>query len=298
MITSDHQPLVSIILVNYNGIGVIGNCLRSLNQWLKTIPHEIIVVDNNSQDGSPELVEQQFSEVQLIRLENNRGFGAGNNAGARIAKGEFLLLLNTDTELTGDILPVLVSLMKEHPEVGIIGPKLLNPDGTLQISTAWEISIQGESKTRKRLKQYEFPAYQIDIDKAFNHTHAVDVIVGAAFFIRKHLFDDLGGFDERFFMYFEESDLCQRARGLGWKIFYTPEVSLIHILGHSVDKISDLMKVEYRRSQLYYYQKHRPLWEQILLRIYLVIKFSVAVLRSPTAIHLKLLKLPFTWRIA
>jgi GT2 family glycosyltransferase len=279
--SDDRSPLVSIILVNYNGIAVIDPCLRSLQHFLHSVPYEVIIVDNCSTDGSAEFIEHHFPQFHLLRQTVNHGFGTGNNIGARMATGEFLLLLNTDTQLISDILLPLILLMKQHPEAGIIGPKLLNPDGSLQLSTAWAVSWKGEFKTRQRLKQYENPTHQRSILQRFEQCHEVDVVVGAALFIRKKLFDQLGGFDEQFFMYFEESDLCRRAQMLGWKILYTPEVSVIHVRGHSTDQISARMMIEYRRSQLYYYLKHRPLWEQICLRLYLLVKFAIATLRSP-----------------
>jgi hypothetical protein len=291
MMVEDRAPVVSIILVNYNGVDVIVECLRSLQQFLHTIPYEIILVDNASQDGSPDLIESNFPQVQLLREQKNWGFGAGNNLAAKVAKGEFLFLLNTDTQLTSDILPSLIRLMKEYPDVGIIGPKLLNPDESLQLSTAWKISIAGEYKTLQQLKAYENPQYRTAVEQKFEAAQAVDIVVGAAFLIRKSLFDQLGGFDETFFMYFEESDLCQRARELGWKVLYTPEVSVIHIRGYSVDKVSDRMDLEYRKSQLYYYQKHRPLWEQIVLRLYLLLKFSLSSLRTFNSANLKFIML-------
>ena len=290
-INSDRSPLISIILVNYNGVDVIVDCLRSLQQFLHTIPYEIIVVDNASQDGSPDLIESNFPQVQLLQEQKNWGFGVGNNLAAKVAKGEFLFLLNTDTQLTSDILPSLIRLMKEYPDVGIIGPKLLNPDESLQLSTAWKISIAGEYKTLQQLKAYENPQHRAAVEQKFEAAQAVDIVVGAAFLIRKSLFDQLGGFDETFFMYFEESDLCQRARELGWKVLYTPEVSVIHIRGYSVDKVSDRMNLEYRKSQLYYYQKHRPLWEQIVLRLYLLLKFSLSSLRTFNSANLKFIML-------
>jgi GT2 family glycosyltransferase len=288
---NDRTPLVSIILVNYNGADVVLDCLRSLEQFPQSISYEVIVVDNASQDGSPDLIESYSPPVKLIRQLENRGFGAGNNIAAKVATGEFLFLLNTDTQVTGDILPVLLRLMKDYPDAGIIGPKLLNPDGSLQLSTAWNISLAGESKTRQQLKTYAEPSQKAAIEQRFNTLQDVDILVGAAFFVRKKLFDELGGFDESFFMYFEESDLCRRAKNLGWRILYTPEASVIHIRGHSVNKMSDRMALEYRKSQLYYYQKHRPLWEQILLRFYLLLKFLVPTLVRFNSFGLRFLSL-------
>ncbi|MEP1062456.1 MULTISPECIES: glycosyltransferase family 2 protein [Cyanophyceae] len=282
--------VVSIILVNYNGAEVVLDCLRSLLQFLHTVPYEIIVVDNASTDSSAALIAQHFPTVKLIIQAENRGFGAGNNVGATEAKGEFLFLLNTDTLLTSDVLPPLIMLMKEYPSVGIIGTKLLNADGTLQLSVADEISIFGEYNTLKQLKQYTDPQQRDAIEQRFQHVQTVDIVIGAAFFIRRSLFETLSGFDETFFMYFEESDLCQRSRDRGWQVLYTPDVPIIHLGGYSVGKVSDRMRLEYRWSQIYYYQKHRPLWEQVVLRVYLIVKFTIAALKAPSPINLKILR--------
>lgn len=286
----DRAVLVSIILVNYNGAEVVLNCVRSIVQFLHAVPYEVIVVDNASTDGSAALMAE-FPTVQLIRQAENQGFGAGNNVGAKQAKGEFLLLLNTDTLLLSDVLPSLVALMQAHSDVGIIGTKLLNPDGTLQLSVAAEISLTGEYQTLKQLKQYTVPQQRAVLEQTFNQIQSVDIVIGAVFFMRKALFEALNGFDETFFMYFEESDLCQRSRDRGWRVLYTPDVAIIHLGGYSVSKVSERMQLEYRRSQLYYYQKHRPLWEQIVLRLYLLLKFTIATLKSFKPINLKLLHL-------
>ena len=287
----DHTIVVSIILVNYNGAEVVLECLRSLQQYLHTISSEIIVVDNASTDDSAALISENFPTVQLLQQKENRGFGAGNNVGATHAKGEFLFFLNTDTLLISDVLPPLITLMKEHPDVGIIGTKLLNADGSLQLSIASEISIAGEYKTLKQVKYSNSPQQQEAIAQRFDQTQTVDIVIGAAFFMRRVLFESLNGFDETFFMYFEESDLCQRSRDRGWKILYTPDASIIHLGGYSVGKVSDRMRLEYRRSQLYYYRKHRPVWEQILLRFYLAVKFMIAALKSLSPIDRAILYL-------
>lgn len=287
----DRAVLVSIILVNYNGADVVLDCLRSLVQCLHAIPYEIIVVDNASTDGSAALIDKNFPTVQLIQQAENRGFGAGNNVGAKRAKGEFLFLLNTDILLISDVLPPLVALMKEHSDVGIIGTKLLNADDSLQLSVAAEISLVGEYQTLKQLKQYNKPQQRKAIEQQFEQIQVVDIVIGASFFIRQSLFEALYGFDETFFMYFEESDLCQRVRDRGWRILYTPEVSITHLGGYSVSKVSEQMQVEYRRSQLYYYQKHRPAWEQFALRLYLLLKFAIAASKSFNPSDLKILRL-------
>ena len=265
-------PLVSIIIVNYNGADVIIECLESLCTNLKQISYEIIVVDNASQDGSPESIIRQFSKVILLQQPKNLGFGAANNIGVNHARGEFIFFLNSDTVLINDILPTLIAKINQSPQVGIIGPKLLNSDGSFQFSVSKEISILGEFQTLQQVKQYRNPATRSTLAQIYGYEQNVDIVVGAAMLMRRSLFKEVGGFDESFFMYFEESDLCKRVRDLGYTILYTPEANLIHLGGYSVAKVAGVMATEYRRSQCYYYQKHRPFWEQWLLNFYLAIK--------------------------
>lgn len=287
---------ISIILVNYNGADVLIDCLNSLEKFIPQDNCEIIVVDNNSQDNSVDILNDKFPHIKLIKLPKNVGFGSGNNAGAKVAKGEFIFLLNTDTILESNILLHLIELMSENPDVGIIGPKLLFPDKSFQISFSPEISIKGEFTARKLHKNAENKNKLHIIEEDFQDIKEVDIVVGAAFFIRADLFNLLGGFDEKFFMYFEESDLCQRVKNKGYKVLYTPHVSLIHIRGYSVNKISNKMAVEYRRSQIYYYHKHRPMWEILLLRIYLLFKFLSEYIKTSNPYSLEIIKLIFMYK--
>jgi GT2 family glycosyltransferase len=287
---------ISIILVNYNGADVLIDCLNSLERFIPKDNCEIIIVDNNSQDNSVDILNDKFPHIKLIKLPKNVGFGAGNNAGAKVAKGEFLFLLNTDTILTNNILPHLLELMSVNIDIGVIGPKLLFPDESFQISFSPEISLKGEFAARKLHKDAEVKNKLDLIEQDFQDIKEVDIVVGAAFFIRADLFNLLGGFDEKFFMYFEESDLCKRVRNKGYEIIYTPHVSLIHIRGHSVNKISNKMAVEYRCSQIYYYHKHRPLWEILILKIYLVLKFLYEYLKTSNPYSLEIIKLIFMYK--
>ncbi|WP_434687187.1 glycosyltransferase family 2 protein [Pseudanabaena minima] len=287
---------VSIILVNFNGEDVLVDCLSSLEKFIPKHNAEIIVVDNNSQDNSINIIESKFPDIRLIKLTQNLGFGAGNNAGAREAKGDFLFLLNTDTIVTSNFLPHLLELMYSNLDVGIIGPKLVFPDGKFQISFSPAICFAGEIKAKKMHKS-SYDENKLDlIEKEFQSIKVVDIVVGAAFFIRKDLFDLLGGFDERFFMYFEESDLCKRVRDKGYKVLYTPHISIIHLRGHSVKKSSNKMSLEYRRSQIYYYHKHCQSWEILCLKIYLLFKFLYEYLKSPNFYNLEIIKLVFVYK--
>lgn len=282
---------VSIILVNYNGDQVTIDCLHSIQQQLQAIPYEVIVVDNASSDQSADWVAAQFPTVKLLRQSQNRGFGTGNNMGAAIAQGQYLFLLNTDTILTQDLLPCLVELMEQNPYLGIIGPQLRNADGTLQLSTARSISLWGEyCDLQQKLAYQKYPERRARICRQFQVAQEVDIVMGAALFIRRSLYRELQGFDEQFFMYLEESDLCHRAKLAGWKILYTPAVSLIHLGGYSINKTVDRLRLAYRRSQIYYYSKHRPWYEQLLLRLYLVLKFAHGALCQRQPLHISVLR--------
>lgn len=266
------QFQVSIVIVNYNGADVILACLNSIFQHFESAKLEVIVVDNASQDGSPELIAQKFPEVRLIRQAVNVGFGAANNAGVHHAQGQYLFLLNSDTLIQSNILPTLISKLESAPHIGIVGPRLLNPDGSFQLSTAYEIGIWGEWRTLQEVKKYRHSANRPALAQQYGTDQFVDIVVGAAMLMRRSHFLDIGGFDETFFMYFEESDLCQRFRDAGYQILYTPDVSVTHIGGYSVAQTAGKMAAEYRRSQRYYYQKHRSQWEQWVLHRYLTFK--------------------------
>ncbi|MBW4673528.1 MAG: glycosyltransferase family 2 protein [Desmonostoc geniculatum HA4340-LM1] len=287
---------VSIILVNYNGADVLVDCLNSLEKFIPRDNYEIILVDNNSEDNSVSIVDDIFPNIKLIKLPENVGFGAGNNVGAKVAQGKFLFLLNTDTILTSNILPHLIELMSANLNVGVIGTKLLFPDGSFQVSFSPKIGIKGEMEAKIIHDNAQNKNKLKIIEQNFKDIKEVDIIVGAAFFIRADLFNLLGGFDEKFFMYFEESDLCQRVRNAGYKILYTPHASLIHIRGHSVKKISNKMAVEYRRSQIYYYYKHLSMWEILILKIYLLLKFLYEYLKTSNPYNLEIIKLVFMYK--
>ncbi|MBT9316763.1 glycosyltransferase family 2 protein [Leptothoe spongobia] len=268
----DLSPLISIIIVNYNGADVILDCLRSIYERCSSVTFEVIVIDNASSDGSLGQIHQEFPQVSLLTQDTNLGFGKANNIGVRYAQGEFLFFLNSDTLIPTDILLSLLTKLTQSSDVGIVGPRLLNTDGSFQLSVSKEISILGEFQTLQQVRRYRDQATRKSLSQLYSHDQFVDIVVGAAMFMRRSLFQQVGGFDETFFMYLEESDLCKRVRDLGYTILYTSDISLIHIGGYSVAKASETMAKEYRRSQRYYYKKHRPVWEQWLLAAYLSCK--------------------------
>jgi N-acetylglucosaminyl-diphospho-decaprenol L-rhamnosyltransferase len=271
---------ISVVLVNHNEFERTRNAVASVQQC--SPESEIIVVDNGSTDGSVESLRREFPGVRLVPLPENRGFGAGNNKGAAVALGEFLFFLNADTLLLEDTPNLLVRLLESNPTVAACGPKVANEDHTFQISFGLDPSLLNEWKVRRirrRLDRRD-PSVQRRLESRFSTEREVDWITGAALMIRRDVFKKVGGFDERFFMYFEDADLCRRVRNLGFKILYAPGTQVIHFGGNKELSPASKITLEYRRSQLHYYRKHVGVIGYSLLRFYLLCKFSFRWLAS------------------
>ena len=246
---------VTAIVVTYNAAPWIERSLESL----RGAEAELIVVDNGSTDGTVELVRERFPEARLVEHEN-RGFGAGNNAGMRLGSGGYFLLLNPDAWLTGDALEQLVAFADAHPEAGVVGPKLLNPDGTLQRSvrgypTPWRIATEyfflRKLAPRSRLLNAFFGA-------GFDHesVRTAEFLPGACLLVRREAVDSIGGFDEDFFLMSEEVDWCYRFRQAGWDVLFYPGAEVVHVIGASHNPV--LFK-EIVRGHLRFLRKHRGL---------------------------------------
>ncbi len=244
MIARDHQqPDISVIIVNYNVKDFLFNCLQSLRNALNTLSAEVIVVDNNSIDGSLAYLSPLFPEVRFIGLEENKGFGKANNLGFEAARGNFVLFLNPDTLVSEDTFVVLLNYMREHPEVGLSGCKLLNHDGTFQLACRRGFPTPWVSFTKIFGLQALFPRSRVfggynQTFRSVDETYWVDAVSGAFMFIRREALEQSGGFDPDYFMYGEDLDLCYRISRNGWKIAYVHSTSVIHFKGESTKRSS------------------------------------------------------------
>ncbi len=226
---------LSVIIVSYNTRDVTLECLRRLRDGLGGIAAEVIVVDNASHDGSPEQIRDQFGDVQLIASQRNLGFGSANNIAMQRAKGRYVLLLNSDAYVEQAAIGALKGYLEAHDNAGVVGPKLLNADGTLQRSCfryptpmrAWleNMGIARLCKPRSRLGDYR--------QWAHDEAGPVDWAVGACLLVRHEVIERVGGFDERFFMYAEETDWQKRIRDAGWSIHFNPAARVMHLGGAS-----------------------------------------------------------------
>jgi GT2 family glycosyltransferase len=259
---------VSVIIVNFNGAKYTGACLASLFRYHPRETLDVIVVDNHSSDGSVESLTKEFPDVRFIALEENKGFGAANNAGVKHALCERLLFVNNDTLFIEEIITGLGNALNADPKNGMVGPKLLNEDRTFQRSFGPFPTVV----TEYRMKQSSAEPQHID-DLADAATCTVDWLTGAAFMMDKTVFNAVGGFDERFFLYFEDIDLNKKVRNEGYKICYVPSVQLIHLGGRSYGSMNPAIAFEYRRSQLHYYDTHNSAAQSLLLRGYIAVKY-------------------------
>lgn len=264
---------VSVILVSYNTLDLTRNCLKSLYEKTNGVNFEIFVVDNNSKDGSPEMVEREFPDVKLIRNSENKGFGAANNIAIKNSNAKYVFCLNTDTLLTGNSIKQFFDYMEQNPDVGAAGGQLTDVDGNF-------VSSVGIFAGTKRLLfslfglRYIFPRYykkKFALVKAVNYEKIteVDSISGANLFLRKNLIDKIGAFDEQFFMYFEETDLCYRIHKAGYKVMFLPESKIIHLEGKS---FSPLKMRYHRSSMLRYYKKNVGYLPYLILRFLFFVK--------------------------
>lgn len=226
---------VSVIIVNYNTKELLRACLNSLYDQTRALDYEIIVVDNHSQDGSLEMLQENFSGVVMLALPENIGFGRANNEGIKIARGRNIFLLNPDTLLVNNAIKILSDFLDEHEDVGVCGGNLYTKN--LQPTHSYMLripSLLGELNNMLFGYLYRW-YYGSNIE--FNFTEKpieVGYVTGADMMIRKSVLDEVGGFDVDFFMYFEETELSWRIRKAGYRIMNVPHSKIIHLEGQSI----------------------------------------------------------------
>lgn len=245
---------VSVIVVNHNTRDLLRDCLRSVRAEGVGLPTQVIVVDNASSDGSAAMVRAEFPEVHLIESPANLGFSKANNAGLRASSSPFALLLNSDARLRRGALRVMISFMEARPDVGIVGPQLLHADGSLQLSCGIPPTVWTEV-CNKLLLHIPFPFFKMG-DWAHDRGREVGWVTGACLLARRAMLDWIDLLDEGMFMYYEDLDLCFRARQAGWKICYVPDAQVIHLGGATSRRAFGPMLVASGRSSFYFFRKH------------------------------------------
>jgi GT2 family glycosyltransferase len=228
--------MLSILIVNYNAGRLLKDCIKSIYRETLTIPFDIWVVDNNSQDNSITIIKQYYPKVNVIENRTNIGFAKANNMALSKSKTDYWLLLNPDTVVRDNAIEKVVKFMDRNPEVGIVGCRVLNEDGTLQFACRRSIPTPRVAFFRLSGLSRLFPNSKITAKYNLtyldpNETNEVDAVSGAFLMIRREVVDNIGMLDERFFMYGEELDWCLRTKKAGWTVMYYPDAEIIHYKG-------------------------------------------------------------------
>jgi GT2 family glycosyltransferase len=251
---------LSIVIICWNDLKVIRDCLRSIYEGTHSTEFEVIVSDNGSSDGSVDFIRRSYPAVQIVENRANLGFAKGNNAGIRVSQGDYVLILNPDTIVHDGSLDRFVVFADRHPEAGAFGCRVLNVDGTYQTSARLFPTVRRYWVSALNLKHLaafssifvyeEYPRWRGETERV------IDWQSGCCVMFRGDLLRKLNGFDEQFFYHFEEVDLCRRVWDAGFSIVYTPEAVITHLGGQSVSRFPIRFEIEKHRSRYKYFYKH------------------------------------------
>lgn len=267
---------ISVVIVSWNARRHLIECLSSLWPELTGLRSEVIVVDNASTDGSSAAVLEQFPDVKLIQNYENLGFARANNIGIARSYGRYILLVNSDVLLLEGCIRKMFSYMERNPDAGVLGPRILNPDHTLQLSCTRFPTLRGALlsavglETAFRSLRY-FPHKGIE---------EVDVISGCFMMVRRRALDRVGPLDEAFFIYAEDKDWCKRFRDGGWKAVYFPHASAIHHGGASSKNMPVSFYIEMQKANLQYWEKHRGSTARAVYSGIILVHQSIRFLRG------------------
>lgn len=305
---------LSIIIVSWNVRDLLRACLTSLtnderratkdateaSSFVLRPSSELIVIDNASADGSAAMVAAEFPAVRLIANAENVGFTRGNNQGLAVARGRYVFFLNPDTEVVGDALVTMVTYLDAHPEVGALGPQLCYGDGSLQSScrrfptfatalfestplawhwpaNPWARRYRMEDRVSgiKNQETGEKGRDEVTSDSSVPIGQDVDWVVGAALMVRREILAQVGGFDEGYFMYSEELDLCRRIKEAGWQMVYLPAAQIIHHEGKSSEQVVAARHIRFQTSKVRYFRKFQGPIQAEALRVFILASFAV-----------------------
>jgi GT2 family glycosyltransferase len=256
---------LSIIIVNYRSRGLVRTCLRGIAKAKIRYSYEVLVVDNASNDGCVEMIWREFPDVRVFAAESNRGLASGNNIGIRAANGRYLLIINPDIALFEGMVERLIDYLERNPNVALVAPKLINPDGTIQYSIyrfptlltplLRRTFLANLPSAKKILRSY----LMFDWDR--NKSGPVDWVLGACMLVRREAYNVIGEMDERYFLYFEDVDWCRRFWAAGYEVHYVSEAQLVHYHRRLSAEIPGLSGIFTRATRI-----HITSWMRYLLK--------------------------------
>jgi GT2 family glycosyltransferase len=266
---------LSVLLVNFNDRPHLGECLSSIENTAGSLAYEIIVVDNDSADGSQAYITRHFPKVKLIANNVNLGFAKANNQGIRESCGEFILFLNTDAAVQPGALDRLIGELRSDPKAGAVGPALLRGSHSYQVSFGRRVNFFSELLQKLVLNPYFKYALKWSRKK-----RRVGWLSAACLLVRRTALLSVAGFDEDFFIYFEDLDLCLRIKKAGWTLVFLPQARVFHVGGATTSTHLVAGRFEYRKSQLAFYNKHGSKTSRFLLRLYLRLNIRLMAWRG------------------
>jgi N-acetylglucosaminyl-diphospho-decaprenol L-rhamnosyltransferase len=276
---------VSVVVVSYNTRELLAECLWSIEAGAADLAYETLVVDNASSDGSAEMVLGAFPWVTLIANQRNVGFATANNQAIARATGRYVLLLNSDAMLESRSVREMVDFMDAHSRVGVVGGKLLNPDGSFQGSYADFPTFWSEVFLLTKLSRFIYPAtFPSYPESRSEQAHEADWVSGAFLMARMAAIDEVGPLDAEYFMYTEETDWCYRMKRAGWSVWYLPSARVVHWSGQSARKTPEQRRTQLYRSKWLFMVKHgRPSTAAafgLALRFFSALKLGFWAIRS------------------
>jgi N-acetylglucosaminyl-diphospho-decaprenol L-rhamnosyltransferase len=257
---------LAIIIVSYNDRADLARALDSLSAAPPTTPHQVVVVDNASSDGSIEMVRERFPRVLALEAGGNLGFSKANNLGIRSTASDLVLLLNSDTVVPPGAIDGLVRVLLECQDVAIVGPRLVDADGQPEISFGRMLDpfVELRRQVIEGLYRRGCGPVRRHVDRQLATPHDVDWVSGACLLVRRADADEAGLLDERFFLYTEDVDFCAAVRARGRRVRFEPSIEVRHLRGRSRAYDPSSAREAYRRSQLAFYAKHHPRWLPVL----------------------------------
>jgi GT2 family glycosyltransferase len=274
-------PAVDVVVVSYESRACVLDALRSALEQ-RAVAATVTLVDNASSDGTAEEVARQLPGVRLIANDRNLGFSTACNRGWRTGSAPFSLFLNPDAQLLPDSLRALLDRLAARNGIGIAGPLTRNTDGTVQVSTGEDLTLLGEWRQRRLVRGVarRRPAVLARAAALHAQERDVDWVSGSCLLARRACLEQAGGFDEGYFLYEEDADLCRRARQAGWGVLFTPAAEVVHRLGTSMARATQRAALEYHRSHLRYYTRHNGTASLLLLRALVAARGSAGYARA------------------
>ncbi|MCK4325603.1 glycosyltransferase family 2 protein [bacterium] len=264
---------LSIIIPNWNTKSLLDKCLESIFEHTIEVHFEVIVIDDCSSDGSPDMVREKYPEVILLENSKNLWFTKTSNLGIRKSQGKYLLLLNSDTVIHSNAFKIMVSFLDENPEAGAIGPRILNPDGSDQLVSLRRFPSLSSEVFEKSILAMLFPGNRFTrryrfIDADRSKRQVAESLSGACLMIRREVIQQIGFLEERYLRDFDDMDLCYRVRKVGWSIYYLPEARIIHYGGKSFEQRITEADINSQLSEILFFRKFFPQFQVIILKIF------------------------------